>query len=305
MVYAGTKNFVYVAAWLLSIYTVRPLGDRLHTSLHELVIEDTSLLPVQSEAHCKHRDGILFFQKEVQRKTEQVPKEPISMNARLQLPGDLDTHGPDAAGQKSPLPQPLKLAIVAILFALSASPAIVALYFSVSSEISVTEDGQFFKSIAAQRLIDMIYKCGCVGFRVGMFIIYFWFGILKVIGMSPAEPLVQVVFRELPFSELASADLFCRYAVGLGECGLALMYLLTLAPSPRVRFWSTVAALSLGLGHIVSVSLLPAILLPHEVWQKNSFPYALTFEGQYIVKNLILVAGLMMMARDLSHLYHD
>ena len=31
--------------------------------------------------------------------------------------------------------------------------------------------------------------------RFGLFVVYFWFGLLKVIGFSPASPLVQALFE--------------------------------------------------------------------------------------------------------------
>jgi len=134
-----------------------------------------------------------------------------------------------------------------------------------------------------------------------MFLVYFWFGILKVYGISPAEPLVQIVYRDLPFLQITSADWFCKYIVGGGEVAMSLVFLFTLLPFRKIRFYCTVLSIIFGMGHILMVSLLPMVLLPNEVWQEDRFPYALTFEGQYIMKNVVLLAGFMMMGNDLTN----
>ncbi|MGI9615548.1 MAG: hypothetical protein ACR2QO_21730, partial [Acidimicrobiales bacterium] len=42
--------------------------------------------------------------------------------------------------------------------------------------------------------------------------------------------------------------------------------------------------------HMVGTAL-PLVLLPEVVWTR--FPYALSLEGQYIIKNLVLIGGAM------------
>jgi len=59
--------------------------------------------------------------------------------------------------------------------------------------------------------------------RVSLFIIYFWFGILKVIGISPAESLVQNLFAET-FGSVINFQIFCL-GFGLIECLLAVIWL--------------------------------------------------------------------------------
>ena len=109
--------------------------------------------------------------------------------------------------------------------------------------------------------------------RVGLGIIFFWFGILKFFsGASPAEELVKntVYFMD--------PDLFL----------------------PILAAWETAIGIGLITGKFMRLTLLllflqmpgtalPIVILPDVVW--NSFPFQLTLEGQYIIKNLVLIGG--------------
>lgn len=126
-------------------------------------------------------------------------------------------------------------------------------------------------------LTQWMAKYGLVTLRVGLGIIFFWFGALKFFpGLSPAEDLVRnTVF-------FADPDLFI----------------------PILATWEVVIGLGLIAGKYMRATLLllflqmpgtilPLFILPDVVW--TSFPFGLTLEGQYIVKNLVLVsAGLVL-----------
>ena len=60
--------------------------------------------------------------------------------------------------------------------------------------------------------------------RFSFFIIYFWFGILKIFQISPAEELVKHLF-ELTISELVNFELFC-FVFGLFECFIGILWLI-------------------------------------------------------------------------------
>jgi uncharacterized membrane protein YphA (DoxX/SURF4 family) len=113
--------------------------------------------------------------------------------------------------------------------------------------------------------------------RVSLFVIYFWFGILKVFQLSPATPLVEALSQQtIPFiSPTQFVILFGVFEVILG--------ILFLIPSTtKLTKWLFAA-------HMVS-TFLPLFLLPHAVWQTTLIP---TLEGQYIIKNLALIAVVM------------
>jgi len=113
--------------------------------------------------------------------------------------------------------------------------------------------------------------------RVGLGIVFFWFGALKVIpDMSPAEELVKntVYFID--------PDIFLPIlAVWEMLIGLGLIF------NRLMRF--TLFLLFLQMPG----TALPLVILPDVVWQ--SFPFVLTLAGQYIVKNLVLIgAGIVL-----------
>jgi uncharacterized membrane protein YkgB len=114
---------------------------------------------------------------------------------------------------------------------------------------------------------------GILLLRIGLGIVFFWFGALKLFpNLSPAEELVRnTIFWVDP-------DLFI----------------------PVLAVWEILIGLGLITGKYMRITLLllfmqmpgtalPLLILPDQVW--THFPYALTIEGQYIVKNLVLVAA--------------
>ncbi|MES3628749.1 MAG: DUF417 family protein [Longimonas sp.] len=111
--------------------------------------------------------------------------------------------------------------------------------------------------------------------RISIAIVFIWFGGLKVIGMSPAEELVKSTIYFLP------ADLF--YPI-LAWWEVLIGVTLLWRPLNRV------AILLLFLQ--MPGTMLPLVLLPDVCF--TSIPFGLTIEGQYIIKNLVLIsAGLV------------
>lgn len=110
--------------------------------------------------------------------------------------------------------------------------------------------------------------------RISLFLIYAWFGALKVIGQSPASPLVQDL-QEKTLSFI-NFDTF-MVLFGLAEVGIGALFL-----------WKGKEKLALIVMLLhMATTLLPLILLPSDVWQH---PFVPTLEGQYIIKNLALIS---------------
>jgi uncharacterized membrane protein YkgB len=113
--------------------------------------------------------------------------------------------------------------------------------------------------------------------RIGLGLVFFWFGALKLVpSLSPAEELVRNTIY------IVDPDWF--------------LYVLAI--------WEVLIGLGLIFGKYMRLTLLllflqmpgtalPLVILPETVW--TVFPYGLTLEGQYIVKNLVLIgAGLVL-----------
>lgn len=116
---------------------------------------------------------------------------------------------------------------------------------------------------------------GLLYLRISIAIVFIWFGALKPFGISPAADLVKrTVYWFDP-------DVFI-VVLGVWEVLIGL----TMLFKPTVR-------ISIFLLYLQTPgTMLPLILLPHVCF--TSIPFGLTLEGQYIIKNLVLIsAGLV------------
>ncbi len=110
--------------------------------------------------------------------------------------------------------------------------------------------------------------------RVALFTVFFWFGILKIIGTSPANPMVMdLMHATLPFMTWeVFIVIFSIYEMVIGVSFLV----------PKLERF----AIALLIPHMI-MTVLPLIFLPDMTWQGFLTP---TLEGQYIIKNLVIVA---------------
>ncbi|MFN8355591.1 MAG: hypothetical protein U0Y10_14135 [Spirosomataceae bacterium] len=111
--------------------------------------------------------------------------------------------------------------------------------------------------------------------RVSLFIIFFWFGFLKVIALSPAEGLVKHL-HEVTLASLIPSDQFV-VLLGIFECIIGLLWLF-----PKLTKLAFVAFMLQ-----MFTTFLPLLFLKADTWTHT---FVLTLTGQYIVKNLALVA---------------
>ena len=110
--------------------------------------------------------------------------------------------------------------------------------------------------------------------RFALFLVYFWFGILKVITESPANPLVDSLLqRTLPFMSFETFILL----FGLLEVLIGILFLF-----PKM----TRLVISLLFLHMIT-TFMPLVFLPQLVW---TAPFVPTLEGQYIIKNVLIIA---------------
>lgn len=110
--------------------------------------------------------------------------------------------------------------------------------------------------------------------RVALFIIYFYFGLLKILGLSPASVLAIGFADKMGMGDI-SQQLYILLAIV--ECVIGLLILV-----PKF----TRIALFLMFGHMLLVCA-PIVLYPEAVW---TAPFIPNIEGQYIIKNIALVA---------------
>jgi len=125
-----------------------------------------------------------------------------------------------------------------------------------------------------QRIITFFKKTYIPLARIALFIVFFWFGFIKLTGMSPASPLAEALTVRT-----VGPALFEPLFIGLAfiECLIGLLFLIPKA----VRL-----VIPLLLLHMVLVSA-PLVLVPELTWHA---PFVPTLEGQYIIKNVAIVA---------------
>lgn len=111
-------------------------------------------------------------------------------------------------------------------------------------------------------------------------LVYLWFGILKFFpDLSPAEGLAKSTIHILTFGLIP--DDFAIILLALWETWIGVFLIFNLARR-------TVALLALV--HII-FTFMPLVFFPDQVF--NEGPLYLTLLGQYIIKNLIIIAALL------------
>jgi len=123
-----------------------------------------------------------------------------------------------------------------------------------------------------KKIIGWMKEHGLSILRYSLAIIFIWFGILKPLGISPAQELVaNTVYW---FSPSWFVPLLGWWEVAIG---------ITLLFKSLIRIGLFLMAIQM-IG-----TFLPFILLSTVVFGENFF--SLTLEGQYIIKNIVLIAA--------------
>jgi uncharacterized membrane protein YphA (DoxX/SURF4 family) len=130
------------------------------------------------------------------------------------------------------------------------------------------------------RITGFLARAGVPTLRVGLGIIFLWFGALKFFaGLSPAEELATRTIEQLTGGAVAPSTSL-----------------------PILAAWETLIGIGLLSGRFLRATLFllavqmagtitPLFLFPGETF--SSFPYAPTLEGQYIIKNIVLIGAAM------------
>jgi uncharacterized membrane protein YkgB len=118
--------------------------------------------------------------------------------------------------------------------------------------------------------------------RIAIGIVFIWFGILKPLGLSPAEAFVAKATAWIPIPGFL-------YILAVWEISIGVCFLFK-----RLMRWGVVLLFL----HMPG-TMLPLVTLPRETFVH--FPFALTLEGQYIIKNLVLIAAGIVLGGKIRH----
>ena len=120
---------------------------------------------------------------------------------------------------------------------------------------------------------EFMSKWGVTLLRYSLGICYIWFGALKPMGLSPAQELVEntVYWFENPKTFVP--------ILGIWEVVIGI----TMIIKPLIRISIILLFIQMP------GTFLPLVLFPEVCF--TNFPFGLTLEGQYIVKNLIIISA--------------
>lgn len=127
-------------------------------------------------------------------------------------------------------------------------------------------------------IVSWMHRHGLLLLRISTGIVFFWFGLLKFFpGLSPAQELAINTIDLLTFGIFSKSLIINALATWEVLIGLGLI---------TGRFMrETLLLLFLQMAGTFS----PVFLFPDEVFTR--IPYAPTLEGQYIIKNLVLISA--------------
>jgi len=121
-------------------------------------------------------------------------------------------------------------------------------------------------------------KNGLTLLRLSIGIIFLWFGGLKYFtGFSPAEEIATRTIQTLTFGLFSEKVILYGLATWEVLIGLGLLLNRFLRETLLLLFLQMIG------------TFMPVFLFPAEVFA--SFPFSLTMEGQYILKNLVLLSA--------------
>jgi uncharacterized membrane protein YphA (DoxX/SURF4 family) len=128
------------------------------------------------------------------------------------------------------------------------------------------------------RITRWMARWGVLLLRLSLGIVFLWFGILKFFPeLSPAEDLVGRTFQVLTFGLIPASAANIILAVWESLIGLGLI----------TGIFMRITLLLLFLQ--MAGTFTPIFLFPAEVFTR--IPYAPTLEGQYIIKNIVLISA--------------
>lgn len=128
-----------------------------------------------------------------------------------------------------------------------------------------------------RRVSAAMSRVGEPALRLSLAVIFIWFGLLKPLGLSPAAPLVEATVRWMPFfSPQQWVGVIGWWEVAIG---ITFLFRSTLRIAIALLFMQMVG------------TFLPLVMLPYATFQPGHYPFVPTMEGQYIIKNLLIISA--------------
>lgn len=127
-------------------------------------------------------------------------------------------------------------------------------------------------------LLTILRRWSIPALRLALGLVFVWFGALKILGSSPVILLIQETFTFLPIHGFVLVLGFWEMLVGIGMImKRALRCVLVLLSA-----------------HLVG-TFVALLLNPHHFFVRG-FPFVLTADGEFVIKNLVLIAAALVIA---------
>lgn len=137
--------------------------------------------------------------------------------------------------------------------------------------------GQTFEKVD-KKVTQWMKNNGLTLLRLSIGIIFFWFGFLKYFeGLSPAEGIATKTIDTMTFGIFSEKVILYGLATWEVLIGIGLIFKIFLRETLLLLYLQMIG------------TFMPVFLFPDEVFAV--FPYALTIEGQYIIKNLVVMSA--------------
>ena len=131
------------------------------------------------------------------------------------------------------------------------------------------------------RIVGLMQGAYPGAIRLSFALIFIWFGILKPLGLSPAAPLVLQTVAWMPLLQPEG----WLSVIGWWEVAIGVLFI-----SPKTTRLA-ILLLFLQMGG----TFLPLFILPEITFQEAGFPFRPTMEGQYIIKNLMILSAALVL----------
>ena len=132
--------------------------------------------------------------------------------------------------------------------------------------------------IVDHQLISFVNRYGLNILRLSLATVFLWFGLLKILNVSPVTPLTEDLISEIPTETFV-------FTLGVMEIGVGMSLIF------QKLFKISIAVMVI---HLVSTFSLLVVL--QETMINHGNPFLLTLEGEFIIKNLVLIAGALVVA---------
>jgi len=133
--------------------------------------------------------------------------------------------------------------------------------------------------------INIMKSLSTPAIRLSFGVIFIWFGILKPLGLSAAEGLLKATVVWLPFGSAENWLII----IGFWEVVIGVFF-----------FFKKTTRIAIILLFLQMVgTFMPLVFLPEVTFQSNNV-FLPTLEGQYIIKNLMIISAALVLGGEIN-----